>query len=190
MDAERVKDLMVPLDEYPAVPRGATLLDAIRAFDEAHRHLAPGRQPHRAVLVKDDDGRVIGKLGQLAFLRALEPKSLILRDTEKLNQAGVAAEAIDALIENYRLFEDSFADMCRRGLGVRVEEAMYPISETIEEDASLAEAVHRIVLWRQLSLLVMRGRETVGLIRLSDLCDEVARRMIRAEQASHGGRPE
>ena len=33
--------------------------------------------------------------------------------------------------------------------------------------------------WQQLSLLVMRGETAVGLLRLSDLCDEVARQMMR-----------
>jgi len=38
-------------------------------------------------------------------------------------------------------------------------------------------------------LLVTRGREVVGLIRLSDLCDEVARQMVRTEQEpGEGGR--
>jgi hypothetical protein len=184
MEPVCVKDLMVPLGEYPAVSTGASLLDAIKVFNEAQEQLAAGRQPYRAVLVKDGAGRVVGKLGQLAFLKALQSRSVILKDMGKLNQAGVTAESIDTLIENYRLFEDTFADMCRRGRWMRVEDAMHPIGETIDERAGLAEALHRIVLWQQLSLLVTRGREVVGLIRLSDLCDEVARQMVRAEQES------
>jgi hypothetical protein len=171
---------MVPIDAYPAVSERATLLEAIQVFNAAQKNLAPGRQPYRAVLVKDDQGRVVGKLGQLAFLRSLEPRRSMLKDVEELGRAGVSAGYVDSILENYRLFGESFSDMCLRGLNLTVKDAMHPIYEKINEDAGICEAIHRIVQWQQLSLLVVRGETAVGLLRLSDLCDEVARQMVRA----------
>lgn len=182
----RVKDLMVPLDEYPAITERDTLREAIRVFNAAQKNAAPGRQPYRAVLVKDDRGKVVGKLGQMAFLRALEPRRSLLKQMEDLGRAGVNTRDIDSIMENYRLFDEPFADMCLRGLHLTVRDAMHPIEETIDEDAGICEAIRRIVQWQQLSLLVMRGETAVGLLRLSDLCDEVARQMIRAGQAEPG----
>jgi CBS domain-containing protein len=180
MDNKRVRELMVPIDEYPTVSTEASLLEAIEALNRAQRAQQPGRQPFRAVLVKDASGRVVGKIGQLAFLRALQPKQNVMRDMEKMTNAGVSAEVIDSMMEHFRFFEDTFSDLCVRGLSLRVVDAMHPIAEAVNEDTTLPEAIHKIVLWQQLSLLVVRGEVAVGLLRLSDLCDEVARQMKQA----------
>ena len=54
---------------------------------------------------------------------------------------------------------------------------MRPVTESIDENASLCEAIHKIVILQTLSILVKRGREVIGLLRLSDLFDEIARQM-------------
>ena len=88
METKRVKDLMVPLDEYGVVPQDATLIDAILKYEEAMKKRDRSRQPYRAVLVVDNKGQVIGKLGQLAFLKALEPQHHALSDISRLPGAG------------------------------------------------------------------------------------------------------
>ncbi|MFH1531867.1 MAG: hypothetical protein ABIK09_14170 [Pseudomonadota bacterium] len=180
MTSKTVRDLMVPIDEYPAVSERATLSEAIGVFNAAQKNLAHGRQPYRAVLVKDDQGQVVGKVGQMAFLRALEPQRGLLKDVEGLGLAGVNARYVDSIKASFSLFEEPFSDMCLRGLNLMVKDAMHPINEAISEDAGICEAIRRIVQWQQLSLLVMRGETAVGLLRLSDLCDEVGRQMIQA----------
>lgn len=68
-----VKDLMIPIDEYAVVHKEDSLYDAILALEKSQQRLSLGRQPHRAVLVVDDNKDVIGKIGHLSFLKALEP---------------------------------------------------------------------------------------------------------------------
>ena len=87
LDSKRVKDVMLPLSEYAVVSEDATLREALLALEEAQRELPPGRQPHRAVLVVDRDKNIVGKAGQLTFLKALEPKSSVLGDLDTLASA-------------------------------------------------------------------------------------------------------
>ncbi len=177
MEDKRVKDLMIPLDEYPVVSLEASLLDAILTITEAQKKRAPGLQPYRAVLVADRSGKIIGKLGQLAFLKALEPKYRHLGDLQKLRSAGLSEEIISTMIDHYRFLEEALPDVSARGRGIKVKDAMHPVEESIDENASLSEAINKIVIYQQLSLLVMRDRKAVGVLRLSDLCDEIARQM-------------
>ncbi len=74
MEVKKVKDIMLPLDEYAIVSENATLYDAFKALKDSQDKLDPGRQPHRAVLVVNKKNKVLGKVGHLAFLKALEPK--------------------------------------------------------------------------------------------------------------------
>jgi CBS domain-containing protein len=177
MNDKKVKDLMVPLDEYPVVPTNATLLDVVSALDEGRKRLPAGKQPYRAVLVVDDQGKIVGKIGQLAFLASLEPKYNVLGDLDKFQTAGLSPEIVSLVMEHYRFFEESLDDLCQRRSSLKAGDAMHPLSESVEESASIFEAIHKIVMWQQLSLLVTRGDDVVGLIRLSDLYDEVASRM-------------
>lgn len=67
-----VKELMVPLSEYATVPEGSTLFDAVLALEKAQEEFDHTKYRHRDVLILDKDKRVIGKLGQMDVLRALE----------------------------------------------------------------------------------------------------------------------
>ena len=177
MDIRRVKDLMLPLSEYAVASQEATLLDVIEVLEEAQKKLPPGKQPHRAVLLKDEKGNIVGKIGQLAFLKALEPKYNVLGDLKMLSRAGLGSDFISSMMQHYQLFQDDLALILKRASGIRAKEVMHPVEENIGEDASISEAIHKIVMLQTLSMLVTRKHEVVGLIRLSDLFEEIAKQM-------------
>ncbi len=181
MEVKRVKDLMVTLDRYGVVSQDATLLDAILKYDEAMKKRDRSRQPFRAVLVVDHKGQIIGKLGQLAFLKALEPQHHVLNDISKLPGAGVSEQFMSSIMRHYQFFQEDLSHLCSRARNIKVKDIMHPITESIDENASLGEAIFKIVLWETLSVLVTRGKKVVGLLRLDDVCQEVAEQMKRIE---------
>ncbi len=71
---KRVKEIMLRLSDYAVVGEDETILDALRALEKSQEKLPPGRQPHRAILVEDARGEIVGKLHHFAFLRALVPE--------------------------------------------------------------------------------------------------------------------
>jgi CBS domain-containing protein len=174
MDSRQVKDLMVSLDQCPVVPEDATLREAVLALEEAQKNLPPGRQPYRAVLVVDDKKRIAGKIGQLAVLTALEPRYSVIGDLESLSAAGVSEEFVSSMMEHYRFFQEDLRHLCSRTSRILVKEVMRPVKQSIDENATLPEAIHKMVIWQTLSILVTRGEEVVGLLRLSDLFDAIA----------------
>ena len=177
MSAKKVKDLMLPLDEYAIVNEEATLLEAVLALDEAQEKLPANMQPHRAVLVVNFEGKVVGKLGHLAFLRALEPKYSLLGDLPTLSRAGLSSEFVTSMIENMRLWQEDLTDVCKQACHTKVKKVMRPVAENIDENASLSEAIHKMIMWQTLSILVKRRDEVVGILRLSDLYAELAKTM-------------
>jgi CBS domain-containing protein len=174
---KKVKDIMVPLSRYGVVNESATLLDALLEFDKSMEKRDRRRQPPRAILVVNDDGRVVGKIGQMAFLRALEPKHNILADMSKLSSAGVSEQFIASVTEHYKFFQEDLHSMCARARHIRLKDIMHPLTEHIDESATLSEAIYRFVVWDTLSILVTKGDDAVGLLRLSDLCQELAEYM-------------
>lgn len=177
MDSKCVKDLMVPLDEYAVIAQDDTVINAIKALDEAQLKLPPGKYKHRAVLVVDNDNKVVGKIGQLSFLMALEPKYNVMSDLATLDIAGVDSQYLSQMMEHYQLFQDNLSDLVVRAHSIKVKEIMQPVAEGIDEDAPLSEAIHKIIMRQRFSILVLRKGKTVGVLRLSDLFEEMSVQM-------------
>ena len=178
MEVKRVKDIMVSLDDYAVVNDNATIFDALTALKESQTNLQPGQYLHRAVLVKDKNGQIVGKLGHLTFLKALEPKYSNIGDLRALSRAGLTVTFIDEIATNWDLFEIDLRESCTRLKRLKVKDIMHPVREHIDEDATIKEAIHRIVMWQTLSILVTRKDEPVGLLRLADLFQEVFSELI------------
>ncbi len=170
-------ELMVPLEEYAVVGPDASLLDVVLALEKAQRALPAGRQPHRAVLVVGPEGKVVGKLGHLAFLKALEPRYDAMGDLRTLSRAGLSPDFITSMMGHMDLWKEDFEDICARARATRVGDVMRPVAESVPEDAPLREALHNIIVHQSLSLLVTRGPDVVGILRLSDIFTAVTQQI-------------
>lgn len=178
-----VKEIMVPLQEYATVDENATLGEAVAALEAAQEeYLKSSEQalyPHRALLVLNKAGKVVGKLSQLDVLKSLEPKyqELISSDTlAKTAASGFSADFLKQMLGQYQLFAHPLQDLCRKAARIKVSQCMYTPSEGeyVQEDDTLEMATHQLVVGHHQSLLVARGEEIVGVLRLVDVFHEVA----------------
>jgi hypothetical protein len=186
MKSKTAGDLMVPLDEYPIVDASASVLDAVIRLDEFRKRMEPGRQPFQAVLVADKNGSIIGKMGQWALLKTLEPIRQVYVDEDTLEKAGVSDQIMQTALDHLRSFRREFSDMCEGAKALAVSKVMHPIREHIDIGDSIHDVIHWMVTWRTLSLLVTERGRPVGLVRLSDLCDEVIAEMLKMAAANSG----
>ena len=168
----KVKDLMVPISEYGVISEDASILDAVLALEKAQLAFDMTRYRHRAILVQDSRKRIVGKLGQLDVLRSLEPKYKEMRDESSgMKKFGFSRSFMMSMLESYKLFDLPFDDICRKAGEEKVKKYMHQPTEGefIDETATLDEAVHLLVLGHHQSLLVMRQKEIVGILRLTDV---------------------
>ena len=181
MEIITAEDLMVPIDEYATVSEEATLYEAVKALEKAQEELDRKHYPylHRAILVLDKKGKVLGKISQLDVLRALEPKYKGMGDMRHLSRTGFSLDFIKSMMEKYALCEVPFTQMCREAANLKVKDYMYKPEEGeyVEIDASLCEAIHILVMGQHQKLLVTRDGEIVGILRLTDVFKEVFQTM-------------
>ena len=175
MEEKRVRDLMLSLNEYATIGAESTIREALEALSKAQMELTHDRHYHRAVLVLDQNDNVVGKLSHWAILRALEPKFLKHDDVASLSRAGLTDEFIQSMKETFSLFTGSLEQLCRYAARLKAKDAMVPVGESIDENTLLTEAIHQMVLKRVQSLPVTRQNEVVGLLRLTDVFEEVAK---------------
>jgi CBS domain-containing protein len=179
MKQTKVKDVMVPINEYATVSAEANLHSAVMALDEAQKKFGRDRYKHRAILVYDENKKIVGKLSQLDVIRGLEAGYKKLGDLKGLSHSGFSPELIKSMIERYSLWDEPLQDICRKGAKIKVRDIMYTPSqgEYVREDATLAEAIHQLVIGRHQSLLVTRDQDIVGILRLTDVFTEISDRM-------------
>ena len=181
MKSYLVKDLMVPLSEYATVTEDATLFEAVMALEAAQEKFEDKhtRYRHRAVLILDKEGQVVGKLSQLDVLRALEPKYQKMIEGEGLHRFGFTKDFEKSILEDYNLFASPLDDICRKAGERNVKEYMYTPSEGeyVSEDASLDVAIHQLIIGHQQSLLVTCDKKIAGILRLTDVFAAVFHKM-------------
>ena len=171
MESCLVKDLMVPLSEYATVPDTATLYEAVLALEQAQEAYDHSKYLHRAILVYDKNKRIIGKVSQIDVLRALEPKYNEIQGKSGLARYGFSKKFMKSMLEYYKLFDKPFDEICSKAGTYIVSRFMSTFSEGehIEEDSTLDEAIHQLILGHQQSLLVTRKKDVVGILRLTDV---------------------
>jgi CBS domain-containing protein len=165
----KVRDLSLPLNKYTAVPEDATLREVFLALESAFAgrgRTDPTETRDFAVLVLDGEGRVIGRLAVWDVLQGLEP------------QAGKRVDAL-AMVDGYDAWDRPLRQLASKAKNRRARDLVKSLdkNEYIDQEADLNEALRRLVANRFLSLIVTKGRETVGILRVVDVfhhvCDQL-----------------
>ncbi len=166
---------MVPLEEYATVSETATLREAILALEKAQMTLDPSRHKHRAILVLDESGKVVSKITMKHILIALEPNYGKVEGTGVLERSGFSPDLIRSMLENNALWTEPLQFFSERAAKLKVGDIIHAPSEDeyIDENATLGEAIHQMIVYPYLSLLVTAGDKVLGILRLSDVFTKV-----------------
>ena len=166
-----VKELMVPIDDYATVPPEATLREAILALDRAQQALTPSQHKHRAILVLDSEGEILGKIALSDIISALAPDYSEVAGLKALSNAGLNLESIQSMLEANPVWHDPMQFLCDRSPHLTALEIAQSATdhELIDENATLGEAVHRLATFSCASLLVTREDRVIGVLRTSDV---------------------
>ena len=166
----KVMELMVPIDDYATVSHTANLKEAMKALENANK--VHGDQPyrHRALLVLDDEGCVIGKLSQMDIMRAMEPKYSAIGSNVGLSRLGFSSKFIKTVQDQFGLWEGSLQEVAEVLGRTKVTDVMYKPADhqRVKETDTLTTAIHQIVMGQHQSLLVIRGEQVVGILRSTD----------------------
>lgn len=173
MKTKIVEDLMVPLAEYATVSKDATLYEAVAGLEKAQEDYIKSHYPHRAILVYDENRKIVGKISQLDILRALEPQydQMLEKKGGSLARFGFSRDFQKSMLEQYKLWDEPLGNICKKAAEIKVGGFMYTPGqdEYVEKDATLDEAIHQLVLGHHQSLLVTEKGQIVGILRMTDV---------------------
>ncbi len=165
-----VRDIMVPLEEYPCIPDTLSLRDAIEEMAVQILRQKQASLP-RVVLVFDDDFRkLLGVLRRRDIMRGLEPRFMV-RGSLNYDRKLFNVKIDPGLSE---LSHDKIISHIQKRSTRLVRDFMTPIKATIGHDDHIATAMCEMVDRNASLLPVIKDGKVVGVVRSVDVLGEIA----------------
>lgn len=168
MEWKRVKDLMIPLNEYPHVRYWNTIGETLEELKKSRFEVSGHKSLPRFVLVFDEDYQFVGVVRRRDILRGLEPaflEKMMLPERKRL--LGIGRKEINAT------FAEKFLVGTRRRMMRPINEIMIPPGITVDENDNIVNAIYEIVAHNTSFIVVTRDNEVVGVIRTVELVLEI-----------------
>ncbi len=162
---KKVKDLMIPLEDYPHIPYWFTLRQAMAIVREAAIKFEGVFEP-RAVLVFDEKYQLMGVLTLRDIIKGLEPRFLKETPLVKMDPSLTV------------LLGDLFGPNMKEQSQKPVSEVMSPIKITVDAQDPIAKAIYLMIKEHVGMMPVMQDNKIAGIIRLSDLFAEISKMVL------------
>lgn len=169
-ETRRVRDVMIPIDEYPRVRDLAPLRQAVEIIEKAHLEVKRRKSLPRCLLVFDAIGVLVGYVRRRDIMRGLEPKFLVSRPLEyrrKLFQVDVDPNLSE-------LTYDRVVKGIREQASRPVSDVMRPIETILSADDHVMKAIYEMVALDLSLIPVIEDRQLVGVVRSVDAFHEMA----------------
>jgi CBS-domain-containing membrane protein len=157
---KKVRDLVIPLADYPHMPYWASLKEALVQLTLAQQGRGP-EERRRKVLVFDEAYNLQGILTQRDIMRGVEPESL--RDQPD----GGAAPP-----------REGFIAAAQQQAKKPIKEFMAPLGSTVQADDDPLKASHLMVHEGTDLIPVLDGGKVLGVVRLEDVFREISRTIL------------
>ena len=144
MKKKHVKDIMIPLKDYAVVSQDTTIEEALKITEESYKKLPPEKYKHQGILVKNEEGNIVGKLTQADILRGL--------------------------VQDYKISDKTFLGRCKALKDKEVHEFMTTTALSVDVNQELVHAIHILQTSGHRGLLVTgEGKKPLGMLRLTDI---------------------
>jgi CBS domain-containing protein len=165
---KKVKEFMIPLEDYPHIPYWFTLRQAMAIVREANIKFEGSFEP-RALLVFDENYHLMGILTLRDIIKGLQPNFL-----EETGLVRMDYNLTD-------LMGDLFGPQLKEHAQKPVSDVMSPIQATVDGEATIPWALYLMIRENVGLMPVIQADKVAGMIRLSDLFNEIAKLVLGAE---------
>ncbi|MCF8051932.1 MAG: CBS domain-containing protein [Desulfobacterales bacterium] len=153
---KRLRDLLIPLSDYPHMPYWGTLREAIAQLNVAYE------TGHHTILVFDEAYKLVGILSQKDILKGMVPKF-----------AQHYSEGVPVF------WDDLLAAGSEKRLKLPIQEFMSRVKATGEAEDSILKAAHVLLQENVYLLPVMEGQKLIGVVRMGDLFQEITNTVLK-----------
>jgi Mg/Co/Ni transporter MgtE len=162
---KKVKDLMIPLTDYPHIPYWFTIKQAIAIVKKASLGLEGKLEP-TILLIFDEKYQLMGSLSIKDLLRGIE---------QKFSRTG---DWMSKEWDTPVFFEGLFTAGVKEEAQKTVSEIMSPVKDTIGAEDSIIKAIYIMMEKDHTLLSVIDQGNVVGVIRLNEIFNEISKLVL------------
>jgi predicted transcriptional regulator len=166
----RVKEVMIPVEQYPSVRDNATLREAIATIEEAQLEVELRKSLPRVLLVFDEINVLVGTVRRRDIMRGLEPKYLLSKPLEYKKKLF----DIDVDPNLAELSYDRVVRGIREQANRPVSDVMLPIATVLDAEDHVMKAVQAMVALDVNLIPVLQEGKLVGVVRSVDVFRDLA----------------
>ncbi len=185
-----VRDLMVSATKCGRIHQDVTIGAAILMLDHGHNGPFAGGEllNHAALLVLNKDNLVVGKFSPTEIVRNMDPIYHSQQGAETIAHtagSGLTPALLKSLTQNSPLRCESFEQICRNVLNLKVKDCMVlpQRNQCVLESDRLEEAIHKLATGAHQSLLVTSEERIVGILRLSDVFQQLTQERANSNRS-------
>jgi CBS domain-containing protein len=158
---KKVKELMIPLTDYPHIPYWFTIKQAVAIAKQAALG-TEGKTEPVTLLVFDEKYQLMGSLTMEDLIRGIERK--FTRSNSYISKEW----------DTPVFFEGLFTEGVKEEAQKPVSEIMSPVKETVSPDESIIKAIY-LMMEKGIGILPVLDKGVVkGVIRLQEIFNELA----------------
>lgn len=173
---QKVREIMVPLDQYAVVSPEATLREAVSALRGSYCQLDTGyctEAGPRTVMVVNEGQQLVGILDFASILKVLVPE-VAGTLSQKIQALEVSVVFAEAGIEKMDISQADLKARVEQNAQVKVKQIMLPSRVNVEAETDVLSALKLIFRKKITKLPVVENGKLVGVVRDADLFMVVA----------------
>jgi CBS-domain-containing membrane protein len=182
-EEKRVKDIMVPIEEYDTVDVDAHFCDALSVLRQNYDNMKTGqngRRLHRTLFVTDAEKTIIGKISMYDLIRALVPEPAKSPEASKAYHRMLSSRALEVakevgeVQEHHRWLQSTFQELVKQESQKKIRDIMKPVHKSVlKEDARINQAIYVIFREDVRQQVICREGKAVGVMNLNVLFAEL-----------------
>lgn len=178
MENMSMRELMCPVEDFPRISSEVNFYDTLMALEKTQEAFKTGESKQRILLVEDQDGIIIGKVSPMDLITGLEANYEKIDKPETIYRWGLGY-ALESMKEDYRLWQEPLADLCRKSAEFKVETFATKPSKghMVDIDDRMDKVFHFFAMARHDSLFVMEKDKVIGLLRFSDVYKKLSQQI-------------
>ncbi len=170
METKTAGELMIPLDMYPHIPYWFTIRQAAAEIQHSTLEINDRKSMARAVLVFDEEYRLLGMVRRRDIIRGLNPE----KDIEKSSKHSRSYVDIHTDPELLEISFISLVNKLPEMANQPVSEIMTPVSMTLDFGDHIMKIIFEMNEHKASMLPVMKDDVVVGVVRTIEVMNEIA----------------
>jgi len=163
MNGKLVKEILVPISDYPNIRDGASVKDA---FLLLKNNFEKGKG-YRSILVVDEKNQLKGLVAMRDLIQAVEPRFLKASKPDAYQGLSPEYPALSLI------WQELFSEECKEEAKKAVKEVMAPVQATVTLEDPIAKAAYLLIMTNSHILPILDKDKVIGVVRLVDVFKEI-----------------